>query len=1017
MGRHDDEDGEVRKEKKEKSKHKHKDKDSHKEKSHKHKEKREKKDDTVLAKSEAEQEADVANGLPLPPRSGENGTGNETDVQGVGKEEVRKSTDDRHGRQPDGASKEKSERQPKEKESTRDKSRQSDKDRDSRREKDGDRHRQKDRDREEGSRRSEKETRKDREDERDRDERRRHDKDRDRRKDDRDTDVKEDSHRRERREKDREERTRAEKLGEPEKDGRSAAAASVSVAADPEGDYMEEDLPGLPPAAAGEAASAEEPFAKDIKPQVQESGGEISMSIEETNRVRISLGLKPLSLETEKEQRQKEAAAREAKRAEEEKEAKAAELAEKVKSLREKRLEQEQLRKVKTLGAASEDVDDLAAWVTKSRALEEKAKAEARAKALKQARMLEEQDDEFEDSDEKGGAGAPLRNAKELAGMKVKHNAEELNEGETVILTLADRNILDDKGDLDDEADELENALVIEQKKREKARRAAVKNKPLFEEDGKQRGMLDKYDEEEDDAGMEIDETGAVNDEKARKQAEIRAKLAAAQQSAASTAQPSYDARSEYFTKEEMAELFKPKKKKTKKKLRKKDAMEDLSFLEAEAEAAAAAGVTDHGSRGSRAGPAETAEAKREREAAIKEERYKAALEKANYASLVLKEDAGQEEEGTLGEDEDELQEVLARARRAAAAKKEEEAAAAEGPSVARIAEEAARRRAAEEAQRAADAAAGEDMMFTETAEFARGIQIEAAKEPAAKESSSHMGIDDDVQEHQPKVAPKAEPTQDAHWGSWVAASADADKDADADMEDADEDEGAATAELLKESVTHEKVVGKGLGATLALLHERGELNDTIQWAGRNNDVMAAQHLTRSGQLKDVYSGGRAASALDEKIERALTQRDEFGNIMTPKERFRNLCYGFHGIFPSKNKQDKRFKKIAEEREKMKRALGAGDGEDNTVARMHAVQEQTATPYLVLSGKVKPGQSSDPTSGFATVEREPVALTPVLGGGQTPLTGNRKVEAMLGVKRPRDGDASMAPPPPRKPKS
>ncbi len=45
--------------------------------------------------------------------------------------------------------------------------------------------------------------------------------------------------------------------------------------------------------------------------------------------------------------------------------------------------------------------------------------------------------------------------------MQVKHNAEELNEGETVILTLADRNILDDKGDLDDEADELENALVV----------------------------------------------------------------------------------------------------------------------------------------------------------------------------------------------------------------------------------------------------------------------------------------------------------------------------------------------------------------------------------------------------------------------------------------------------------------------------------------------------------------------------------------------------------------------------
>lgn len=35
-----------------------------------------------------------------------------------------------------------------------------------------------------------------------------------------------------------------------------------------------------------------------------------------------------------------------------------------------------------------------------------------------------------------------------------------------------------------------------------------------------------------------------------------------AAESAAATAQPGYDARSEHFTKEEMAELFKPKKKK-----------------------------------------------------------------------------------------------------------------------------------------------------------------------------------------------------------------------------------------------------------------------------------------------------------------------------------------------------------------------------------------------------------------------------------------------------------------------
>lgn len=66
----------------------------------------------------------------------------------------------------------------------------------------------------------------------------------------------------------------------------------------------------------------------------------------------------------------------------------------------------------------------------------------------------------------------------------------------------------------------------MEQKKRAKARKAAQKEKPLFEEDGTKRGLLDKYDEEED-AGMDIDEKGVIDDEKARKQAEIKAKLAA----------------------------------------------------------------------------------------------------------------------------------------------------------------------------------------------------------------------------------------------------------------------------------------------------------------------------------------------------------------------------------------------------------------------------------------------------------------------------------------------------------
>ena len=70
------------------------------------------------------------------------------------------------------------------------------------------------------------------------------------------------------------------------------------------------------------------------------------------------------------------------------------------------------------------------------------------------------QDDEQQDSDDED-EGQALSNAKELAGMRVRHDADELGEGETMILTLADRNILDEHGEVDADKDELENALVV----------------------------------------------------------------------------------------------------------------------------------------------------------------------------------------------------------------------------------------------------------------------------------------------------------------------------------------------------------------------------------------------------------------------------------------------------------------------------------------------------------------------------------------------------------------------------
>lgn len=55
-------------------------------------------------------------------------------------------------------------------------------------------------------------------------------------------------------------------------------------------------------------------------------------------------------------------------------------------------------------------------------------------------------------------------------------------------------------------------------------------------------------------------------------------------------------------------------------------------------------------------------------------------------------------------------------------------------------------------------------------------------------------------------------------------------------------------------------------------------------------------------------------------------------------------------------------------------------------------QAVTNTPYIVLSGKLKPAQISDPASEFATIEKDGKDL---LGGGSSPLLGNDKVKVML----------------------
>ena len=151
----------------------------------------------------------------------------------------------------------------------------------------------------------------------------------------------------------------------------------------------------------------------------------------------------------------------------------------------------------------------------------------------------------------------------------------------------------------------------------------------------------------------------------------------------------------------------------------------------------------------------------------------------------------------------------------------------------------------------------------------------------------------------------------------------------------------------------------------------------------------------------------------------AIADQPQPLTLLTPR------CCSFHGIQPSKTTREKRARQ-AEEQLQQKR-VATGEGEAETVAHMKTVQQKAATPYVVLSGTIKPGQSRDAASGYATVDRaeELEAATPLLGklgaGGQTPLLGNAKVEAMLGIsgsggKRPGSAAGSMGPPAPKAPR-
>lgn len=288
--------------------------------------------------------------------------------------------------------------------------------------------------------------------------------------------------------------------------------------------------------------------------QPQSASGDASLSIEETNKLRAKLGLKPLELNENKKELGTKEEPMVAETINPVVIQQQKEMREKLAALKEKRILNQKLGKVKTL-AEDDWLDDTSSWVERSRKL-----AKEKEMAEKRAKLLEEMDEEFGVSNLVEEEFAQIKQdaytSRDLKGLKVQHKVESFSEGQTVILTL------EDKGVLEEEEDVLVNVGLVDKEKAEKNVELKKKKpdyKPYEEEESvddmvsfKSRSVLSKYDEEiegEKKKSFRLNTGGFADGERER---ELQAMKEMLRNQAQSLEMPALSIASEYYTPQEM---------------------------------------------------------------------------------------------------------------------------------------------------------------------------------------------------------------------------------------------------------------------------------------------------------------------------------------------------------------------------------------------------------------------------------------------------------------------------------
>ena len=606
---------------------------------------------------------------------------------------------------------------------------------------------------------------------------------------------------------------------------------------------------------------------------------ESSLSVEETNKLRAKLGLKPLN------DRVGQKSGKVIDKPPEVVDERTLEAQARIERSRKRRKLKEKIG-THTLGEGEHT--SAAAWLQKS------------SKRQKEAMLAIEREEAMKEEEAAAAkASETVYDASQLSGIKLSHDlAEHVKEGEQVILTLKDSELIDKKtGELvEGKVDELENAYIAEgeryRKKRQKEKLIKQSKQSYVgldeDDDGTSKTLLGKYDidekSQEAKAAGVIDASGVVrfSGDGSRKKESGPNATPSLMSVAAQNLGVLGETESDFLTLEEsQANEKKVKKKKLKKRKRKKASSKRNAYRPV-------------GNEADMIGDVE--------EAATVEDVVSKKLKGQRARTAAIATASDEEETDDMG-----LQEALSKARKALKRRRVPESESFDMDDTEEGQGHIFKSTPASEADGSA-----ESRFLTGATEFSSSIEhsvdtIRSANSGTAikQESSSTEVSELTTRAEEAKVPIKEEPGVEK------------------------KPEAQHVTDLLSGD---KKLAGGGMAAALAAFKSAGDVIKVPKKEKKQKTVVKAKR-GKDFNFKDID----------------LTYRDKSGKILTTKEAYLELCYKFHGIKPGKRSIAK--KKRKEEQSKRTQNMGLGDTPLGTASALRRVQAKTGAAFIKLDTK------------------------------------------------------------------